>query len=997
MRINNLNWLKAGLFIVLASWSLGLAQTSGVTTGAIVGQIKDAQGALITGATVRARNIKTNATITVAASEQGVYKFLLLPPSEYEIQATSTAFAPQTERIILNIGVTALLDIILPVAANASYIVEVNESNVVNEGKTETSTNINSQTITRLPINQRNFLDFAMTTARVTRDSLPVQGVVMTSNLSVNGQSARNNNITIDGLSNNAVANGGVQANFSQEAVEEFQVITDSYSVEFGRSAAGAINIVTKSGSNNFHSNIFSFTRNAAISARSPFTITKPKFEQYQFGATLGGPIKPDKAFFFTSFERLSLKQNNTVTITEQTKAAAQRQGFPVSNGSIPFAIGGTTLLARVDLIVSPQDTSWLRYNGDFLYNGAGETFGGLMDQSVGGQLKNKKYFLAFSNTYYLPNNNLANETRFIINHNENRFSPRGEFPLIQLVAPEGQVSFGENALLPQKSNVNTVQFVNTVTLTGNKQTWKVGVDYFHAHSPSNSVSLTQFLGGAYFFGPINFSNLTGIPNLPMFNGLELFDPSLRTPAQRAFLISLAGRASTLFPGFPQGVPLADLALPTTFTQGFGQPNYKINANLTSLFVQNEYKLSPNFILKAGLRYDIERVNELPNNNGRLSPRIAIAYAPAKLAKLRVHAAYGIFSGLPFGGASAFAQNFQQDFKILVLPPPFSALPFMLSQRRFPLSPSLPQGVKFIPQLSLSGQLDRHFSGPYSQQTSLGIDYRLNNHTLISVNYIFVRGLKLPETRDINPVVHPIPTNPVQSLITGRIDPTKGYVFEISSAFDSYYHGLTLSLNQRLLERLALLASYTYAKAIDNVSDVSPDLVEIANALQPGQERGLSLQDIRQRLVLSGSFSLDYKNHLLLKNTTLATIITLESGRPYNLLTGVDLNLSGDIPPGDRPAQLGRNVGILPGFASFDMRLIRSVNFNDKVRLEAIAEAFNLFNRTNINEIDRIFSPNAQGGFALPRQKQGRYIAPAARYRGAFAPRQFQLGIKLSF
>src|SRR5262249_16349484 len=180
----------------------------------------------------------------------------------------------------------------------SSEVVEINAgSSVINEGKTESSTNIDTISIANLPINQRNFLDFALTSPRVVRDRVPAQGASATSGLSFNGQPARFNNITIDGLDNNDLGGGTVRSTFSQDAVQEFQVVSDNYSAEFGRAIGGIINIVTKSGSNDLHGSAFNFVRNEAISARNAFSTINPEFKQYQFGATLSGAIKKDRTF----------------------------------------------------------------------------------------------------------------------------------------------------------------------------------------------------------------------------------------------------------------------------------------------------------------------------------------------------------------------------------------------------------------------------------------------------------------------------------------------------------------------------------------------------------------------------------------------------------------------------------------------------------------------------------------------------------------------------
>lgn len=983
------------LFIALSIVSVKptLAQSSSATTGAIIGTVKDQTDAVIVGATVTARNLSTNLTRTIEVNERGIYFLSQLPPGEYEITTKAEGFAVDySGRIILGLGTTALLDVTLNVLGTGQ-IIEVIDSSLVNQGKTESSVNIDKKAISGLPINRRDFINFALTTARVTKDPLPSQGVINTSGLAINGQTARGNNLTIDGLSNNDYSSGGALSTFSQEAIQEFQVITDSYSAEMGRALAGAINIVTKSGSNSFSGSLFSTYRSNDISARNAFSEINPEFRQYQFGSTLSGPIKQNKAFFFSSFERLSLKQNNIVTISNQTLDAINRQGFFQNNGSIPFSIGNTSLLLKTDLIVSNKDTLSIRYNKADIYDGALEQFGGLVGDTSGGQLRVSDNSITFNNTYF--NSNLINETRLIFTRRTRQTTPISTQPQLRLVAPEGNVRVGQNTALPQMSKFNIFQLVNNTTISYGKHNLKFGVDTLLIRTLP-PTTLTQFFSGSYLFTPINFSILTGMSNLPSFTGLEAFDPSLRSPQQKAFLAFLATNPGNLFPGFPRNIPLADLPLPVFYMQGFGSPNISVNATLFSSFLQDEIKLKPNLLIKLGLRYDLTQASSITNNSGNFSPRISFSYSPTNITNLSVHGAYGLFFGAPLGAISAFSQAFEQGLKILIVPLPFSVLPLQLPGKNFPPQ-MLPKEVLFIPQLSTVGQVDSGFRNNYTQQTSLGINFLPKNNTLLSTEYTFVRGIKLFGLRNLNPIVNPIPNNILDSFINGRSDPSRGNIFSEESAYDSYYHALTLSINQKIQNKINLLASYTYSKAIDNISDFNLLLSEVGNELQVGAERGLALQDIRSRFVFSSVFDIDYSRHVLLKDFELSSIITLESGKPYNLLAGVDLNLSGDSPPGDRPTALGRNVGILPGFASVDLRLTRKIKIKETVLLQTTLEVFNLFNRVNISEIDRTFPPDINGNFVLPKQDKGRFIAPRERFRGAFAPRQLQFGVKLSF
>ena len=240
------------------------------------------------------------------------------------------------------------------------------------------------------------------------------------------------------------------------------------------------------------------------------------------------------------------------------------------------------------------------------------------------------------------------------------------------------------------------------------------------------------------------------------------------------------------------------------------------------------------------------------------------------------------------------------------------------------------------------------------------------------------------------------------SLRTGRSDPTKGQITQFETANDSYFSALTIALNRRFTGNFGVLVSYTFAKTIDNAFDLRTDVVDKpVNPLRIGDERSLSVQDVRSRFVLSGLWRLNYTKNPILRDFQLSSIITLNSGRPFNLLAGADLNQDGDSGDGDRPffqgVSLPRNAGITGGFANVDVRLSRTVKLGETYEFQGFIEAFNLFNRVNISEIGRIFPADSQGNFQLPARDGDRFIATPDRFRNAFAPRQFQFGFRLVF
>jgi Carboxypeptidase regulatory-like domain len=965
---------------------------AGATTSSIIGTVKDEQGATLVGAMVIAKDVKTNFTREVTADEKGIYVLTQIPPGTYKLIVQNGGFNSSAAQVDATVGATLLLDFTLQVGVS-SEVIEVTADEVLDQGKTESSTTNNRQRIDNLPINRRNFLDFSLTSPRVTPDRTPQLGAAASSGISFNGLLGRFNNITIDGLDNNDLGPGGVRSTFSQEAVQEFQVVADSYSAEFGRSIGGVINIVTRGGGNDYHGNLFFLNRNDTISSRNAFSAINPEFKQYQFGATLSGPIKKDKAFFFTAFERLSIKQNSIVTIPDNIVASARRQGFFFENGPIPFSVGTTTFLGRADVKLTPNDTLNVRYNFGGTFNGAIEPFGDLI---TGSQIANtnsgvqtlRDNNIAVNNTYVSAGLNLINETRFLYARRRQDIDPVDtNGPQVNILTPNGSVVFGKGTSLPQPRLLNIYQVVNNVSLVRGRHQVKFGGDYYFFDAPVLDVPI--FESGFAFFSTIPLP----VPGVEPLSGLQSFDPTLRTVGQRQVLTALGSGL-----GLPQ---LADLPLPAAFSQGFS-PSVGIGSSTRSFsissFVQDDIKVTPDFLLKLGIRYDLSRTRFINKTNGNVAPRISFAYRPKFLPNLNIRGGYGIFFASALPGPATLAGSSQaKRLQIIVLPFPNSIVPFsLLPGRQFPNLDTLPTGVMAVPQLGseFANQPDQRAS--YTQQVNFGFDYLVGSNTVVSINYGFVRGLKILSQRNINPIVNPIPGDPINSAILGRLDPTRGDVFEFASVYDSYYNALTASVNRRVSKNIGFIASYTFSKTIDNFIDIRNEPQQSINFLDPGSDQGLSLQDVRSRFVMSGTWDLNYTRNPSLRDFSVSGIITLESGRAFNLLAG------GDVPAGSRPlvggAPVARNAGLSPGFALVDMRVSRAFIINENVKFQAFIEAFNLFNRVNINDVNPIFLRNsATGQFDLPPKDGNRFKATPDRFRTAFAPRQFQFGFRVNF
>src|SRR5256714_715361 len=305
-------WFRTSMRVLLACVtvlivvSAVMAQTQS-NAGDLQGTVRDPNGAAVPNASITARNTGTNIAREATSNDDGYYKIVNLPPGNYEVTAKAssykTAIIPSVK---LTIGQTINQDIPLELGElSATVTVTSVAATLVETTNTTISSVVDQQRIENLPINERNYLSFALTTSTVGRDNGRPIGPAPTTGLNFGGQRGRSNLVQVDGADNTDNSVNASRSTVSQEAVQEFQVVTNSFAPEFGRSAGGVVNVVTKSGTNQWQGNIFGFLRHKSFQARNPFApINKPPFTRAQYGGTLGGPLVTDRTFLFASFEQ---------------------------------------------------------------------------------------------------------------------------------------------------------------------------------------------------------------------------------------------------------------------------------------------------------------------------------------------------------------------------------------------------------------------------------------------------------------------------------------------------------------------------------------------------------------------------------------------------------------------------------------------------------------------------------------------------------------------
>jgi hypothetical protein len=997
-----------GLLMTLLALTAGAsaAQTA-ATTADLTGIVRDPSQGIVPGVTVTAIHTDTNARRVAITDAEGRYLIVALPPGTYDVQVELSGFKPHVRRgVTLTLGSLVAIDFDLTLAAVTEQVVVAADEPLVNLERTTVATVVAQAQIAGLPINVRDFISFSVITPGATTDRTPQQGASTTSGLSFGGQRARSNNITVDGLDNNDLDTGGVRATFSQEAVREFQVLTSGYSAEFGKASAGIVNIVTKSGTNQLSGNFFGFFRDEHLNAKEHFERFNPAgdpldrgkapYRQAQYGATLGGPLQRDRTFYFLSFERRDIEANNFVTIDDTTvvnvfgnpvgtaRQIFERAGFPVAIGNVPYAVQSDQFLVKIDRRMRTSDSLSVRFNWADGVNENIEPWGGQIAQSRGALLDNTDAMVAGSYTSVLSSRSI-NDLRVQYAYRDstvNSLDPTcsGACDAFDEGGPTVEVSgvgsVGRQRFTPQPKTNKRVQFLDTFSYLTGRHTLKAGLDYSFV---STRGALPAHFGGRYIFLP-----LPPIPNVL---------PAAVTPIQ-----ALA------------------LNLPAAYVQGYGNPTTEYDVGDLSLFAQDDWALLDNLTLKVGLRYQKQffpsrqysapgiAPYEIPSDNNNLAPRMAIAWNPFGNRLTSVHASYGMYfdnhiTGLL--GVVNLLNGAEDGIRTQVVRFPTTLPAWNAPGRRLPEGFAGPfPSLVIIPDPDLKTPSAHHFV--------VGFNRELPRHLSLAVNVLAINGSHQLGTLDYNPLVPALGAGrrPEDAIVNGLPVPgTSTSVLQYTTFGETWYRGLTISLERRLHESFQFLASYTLSKAEDNSTDFQSQFIPqdtgvgrdpdnptgLPLGFDPDSERGPSVHDQRHRLVLSGLYVAPYQIHV-------SSIITAGSGRPYNILAGVDLNGDGDggaFPadrarrvPSDPTTSVERNSGTLPAYATVDLRASRRFPLGGRANIEAIVDVFNLFNRTNYTEINNIFGMDVYPDNPVPAFGQFERAAP---------PRQVQLGARVNW
>ncbi len=994
--------------------------------------VTDPLGSVISQARVTLRNVETDAKRTDFSSGTGVAVIPGLPAGKYQLKVESDQFSSYQASLILTVGQNASVPVTLGIKA-VQVSVEVQETaQGVDSQKSEVSQVIDTQKISDLPISGRDFIDFVLLTPSVNvgRSTAvgaqsPFQETVL--QLSFGGlRETHSAFFGLDGTDYTTSISGVQRVSPSQDWVQEFRVANGPYTADNGRNLGAVVNTITKSGGNEVHGSVYEFFRNNKLDSNN--LLSAPGFNALrfnQFGGNLGGPIRRDKNFYFLGYEG------------QRRAESPLYSSFILHCTDNPGCLGpGTPSINQVKQSLGLQAENL----GSILQIGDSDKFFGkltnvLSDKSTLniGYLFNddrKQHIPGAAPGQGLPsfyrNNPVRDQTVYV--NLLHVFGSRW--------TAEGVLNFGRRTfhLDPVGAGFEPAILVADLFNSGGIQG---GVHYYSEQHFQAAGNLTYIRGNHSFkfggdFEPVWIAAQTtfftpgaGIFTPQSFFGAAPFNAPPFGPGTPVEFLFLQPRSF-----FGQQIPPRTLPFQTGLYAGpaasdfTNSTNLKFLHKLSGLYAQDQCRLQPNLTLTLGLRYDLDffpsaadvRVNGKmhPTNYGNVQPRVALAYA-FRQGKGVVRAGFGLFTG-PFDysdimvswqGASAFTNisqpilpEFADSSNSLVGLGPSGIVgvagPSLASQAfdNFAHNGAYPDPSTLL-QFPL-GYVKRKFPNAYDEQTSLEVENEIAKGLFVSLGYQFVHALKLPVYDSINAV--PSGTLPTGVQAFTPADPNFGFALEATPTGYSIYHAGTLSVRKPFAHHYGVLANYTYSKSIDIATDVqltdSP-----MDYLHPNLDRGLSENDMRHHFVLALMGESPNTWNPVLRNFKVSMLNTLQSPRYYTIFAGFDVN--GDqFPFSDRVGNTRRNTYRGGSSYTTDVRVQRVFNVSERLKAEASAEVFNLFNRQNVNGIDTVYGAPAFLG-PIPQKFGDGISSPTNPTFGSpnfVAPaRQLQLAVRLIF
>jgi hypothetical protein len=961
------------LCVVLAPAAL-FAQSQ-ATTGEVNGRITDEQGGVLPGATVTLTNPGTGYSRTATTGAEGFYDVPLLPPGSYEVTYEMSGLKTAKRRANVTVGATVTLNVTLGVGGVQEEVTVVSESPQVETSSSIRTSTLDQNAIANLPINGRRFQDFITLTPTVQVDTQRGQ-------LSFSGQRGINGNISVDGADYNQPFFGGIRGGersnnaftIPQEAIQEFQVVAAGYSAEFGRSTGGLVNAITKSGTNDIRGSVFYQNRNKNWAEKNAFGQTSAPTLQ-QFGASVGGPLKKDKSFFFAAFERQDFTNTRQVLFDRLagfTPAPETQEAFNYLKGlETPFDATNDawTALGRVDYQLNTANRVSIRYS---------HSDNSALNSNATGNALDANTISALSN-----NGTEKDNTNIVVGQFTSTLAPNLLLEVRAQWAREERPRLA-NAIEPNVTSaigrVGTVNFLPTtqfdkryqgaanLTWIKDRHTVKVGTEYNHVFA-DQSFGFNQF----------------GVFNISGTNTATILD--------------------TMAPG---GSVANRFDVNTvTYLHQLGNLLASYSTDELAFFAQDNWKIRPNLTINAGLRWEgafnptpdasnttlLNRVKgfqfpigrstdpsaPIPDQLGQFGPRLGFAWDPSNDGKTAVRGYTGLYYArspallyagpmnnyrqppgdlsiqLPFTVPAGNPNNtLYRQFLLIGIDlnqTPLGQLPVLTVDQVTAIAAALGLSVDpFFGAQPIS--IDNDFKNPRAFQVGLGAERQIAGGITVGIEGSYVKTDRLQRNRELNLPVPIIRANdpaqrPFFGLTTGTPRPLTalGSVQVRESTASSKFQGLTFSakLNRK---RVNANVYYVLSKSEsddDNERDSGGQSAE--NTFDLGPEWGPARLDRTHQV--NG-----YVLVFLPAGFDVSTNFRFLSGRPIDASVGSDAN--GDrITAADRPfsspgVPFTRNAFRNESLKFLNVRVQWKLDLKNSRKLILFADVFNVFNWDNI-------------------------------------------------
>jgi len=928
------------LAVVVATASPALAQ--GEASAVVTGVIADAQGGVLPGVTVTLRNVESGTTRTTVTEADGQYRIAGLQPGRYSLRAELDGFAPtEVPNLTLTIGLVVQSNLAMALQGVQEAVTVTAEAPVVETTTTEVATVVTQEQIAMLPIPNRQAGSLALLLPGTqmptgTRRARPTVGA--------GGANANLTTSYVDGGQNQIYNSGQEFLEVPQSGIREFRVNISGASAQYS-AIGGVVLTATKSGTNQYHGEVFEFFRDTSLNAMSRFEkeahdtrgLAKPEYRRNQYGGAFGGPIVQNRAHFFAALERT--KEPKTVTVR-----TGLPQFYSPLEGNFPAGYERRQLLLRGDLQINDTQSVFLRYLWDKEYTfcedcgsveaGAAGTataaVTGTNAANTGTDTDSPRDSLMVAHTWVISSR-ILNEVRSQLppSHLENLGSPpgiprwpagrRGEFPAERFQPYTGvyifpSLTWGSTGY--SNNNTDRWDISDDFTVSAGAHTVKAGGAFLRFRSNEESAHNI----GAWTFEQDQF-----------FDGTSASIRNLRNPIQ--------------------------------FTASFPPLPRHLRADWIQTYVQDEWRVRPNLTLDIGLRYENlhrafnnhitfdgrERLRELINpdsraDNNNWGPRLGLAWDVRGDGRTVTRLATGKYYGNVFANTLRNEVNALLQSQVNIRNPPYPDPYGGLSPQAFVT-------VSATPNVSIT---DDAIEQPESTSVNVGFSHELRPNLAIHLDGIYTKGANGSHIANINT---PDPVSGRRPL------PTWGNINEYRTGGESEYRALYVRLDKRYSNRYQYLVSYTLARE----TDWGAGGTTLVDFYRPEYDDGFGAQDRRHTVVASGAMQLPW-------DVTLGGVWNYRSSRPFSARAGSDLNRDGantDYVPGtirnvfnrgddaqylaivntwrvqNGRAPIAESQLMTDEFQRFDVRLSKHVNVGGGRRLEVIAQVFNLFGTDN--------------------------------------------------